>query len=266
MEIELAIIPAAGLGTRMRPLSLAGPKELLPFGPRPAIDSVIGELRSAGVKDIIVILSDNKEQIRHYLDGRLEDRNDSNYRGLRIRYCYQKELRGNAHAVLCARELIEDRDFIVAYPDQIIRDVAGIERLDNAHAQTDASVVQIIELGASQSALFANTGIVGEERFRGYSKIHSISNKSEQRLIIREGVVRRIFGRMLLTGEFLSVAERVGRNSHEIDDIPILQLLARCGALYGVDINPPYYDVGDLTSYGAALRSADAWECRRFRE
>ncbi len=87
----IAIIPAAGHGTRFLPVTRAVPKEMLPIGSRPALELIIDEARAAGATRIILIISEGKELIRHYF----ADQPD-------ISFVYQREQRGLGHAVLQA--------------------------------------------------------------------------------------------------------------------------------------------------------------------
>ena len=85
----IAIIPAAGLGTRFLPATKVVPKEMLPIGNRPALDLIVEEARSAGADEIVIIISHAKELIREYF----RDAPD-------VRFVYQEEQRGLGHAVL----------------------------------------------------------------------------------------------------------------------------------------------------------------------
>lgn len=85
----IAIIPAAGLGTRFLPTTKVVPKEMLPIGNRPALDLIVEEARSAGATEIVIIISHAKELIREYF----KDAPD-------VRFAYQEEQRGLGHAVL----------------------------------------------------------------------------------------------------------------------------------------------------------------------
>jgi len=107
--------------------------------------------------------------------------------------------------------------------------------------------------------MFANSGVVAYEALGNLTRIQTVSDKKPERLIIESGTVRRIFGRMLLTRDFLRVVSELEITRAEVDDIPILQRIAAEGALYGVDIEEPYYDIGHLRSYQAAMRAEDAW-------
>ena len=90
-----AIIPAAGKGTRFLPVTRVVPKEMLPVGAKPAIHCIVEEALEAGADDVVIIISEEKEIIRHYFEG------DPELAG-KIRFVYQKEQRGLGHAVLQA--------------------------------------------------------------------------------------------------------------------------------------------------------------------
>ena len=91
----IAIIPAAGLGTRFLPTTRVVPKEMLPIGNRPALELIVEEARSAGATEIIIITSHAKELVREYF----KDVPD-------VRFVYQEEQRGLGHAVLQAVEVV----------------------------------------------------------------------------------------------------------------------------------------------------------------
>ena len=91
----IAIIPAAGLGTRFLPATKVIPKEMLPIGNRPALDLIVEEARSAGAEKIVIIISRAKELIRGYF----KDAPD-------VEFVYQEEQRGLGHAILQAGDSV----------------------------------------------------------------------------------------------------------------------------------------------------------------
>lgn len=95
----IAIIPAAGLGTRFHPLTRAVPKEMLPIGAKPALQVIIDEALEAGCDEVLVIISHAKELVRKYFSE------DPQYVS-RIRWVYQEEQHGLGHAVLQASSLV----------------------------------------------------------------------------------------------------------------------------------------------------------------
>ncbi len=131
MSVRKAVIPAAGLGTRFLPATLALPKELLPLDRKPAIHWVVEEAVASGVETVILVLARGKEALLHYfmgnpslkgrkLDSRLA-RWTEEVAQLRSRVelvaVYQEEALGLGHAVLQARSVVGDDPCAVLLPD-----------------------------------------------------------------------------------------------------------------------------------------------------
>src|SRR5438552_1123528 len=112
--IRHAVIPAAGLGTRLLPLSRALPKEMLPVGRRPVLEYILDELRAAGIERALLVISEAKEAIRQYFGA--------GGAGLRLDYAIQPEQRGLGDAILCAEEWAADNCFVVALGDCLIEE------------------------------------------------------------------------------------------------------------------------------------------------
>ena len=133
--IRQAIIPLAGLGTRLLPLTSVFPKELLPINGKPGIEYIIEECISAGIKEIIFIISKKKKLINKYFY------NDSFYKKIikekkdkrilneynkilkfrkKIKFVYQNKPLGTGDAVLKAKKLIKDKYFLMLLPDDLI--------------------------------------------------------------------------------------------------------------------------------------------------
>lgn len=108
-----AVILAAGLGTRLRPLTFTRPKFLLPVAGRPALDHVVSLLRNAGADRIAMIVGFGKEQIaERYGEGSAFD--------VKIEYIEQEKLLGTADAVRRAKDFVGDERFIVINGDTLI--------------------------------------------------------------------------------------------------------------------------------------------------
>lgn len=117
------IILAGGLGTRLRPLSYTGPKQLVPIANKPVLHYIIEDLKDAGVTDIGVIVGYTPERI----NAIKESLGTGERWGVNITYIEQDAPRGLAHAVGIAKEFIGDQDFVVYLGDNIIR--PGIRRI-----------------------------------------------------------------------------------------------------------------------------------------
>jgi UTP--glucose-1-phosphate uridylyltransferase len=131
-----AVVPAAGHGTRLRPLSDAVPKEMLPLGRRPVLEHIVLELEAAGIQHIVLVLSPAKmESIRSYFGGRRSTR-------VEFSYVLQPEMRGLGDAVLRAEAMVGDT-FVVALGDAVFEEAtpgAVTRRLIDAAAAAGAAV------------------------------------------------------------------------------------------------------------------------------
>jgi len=150
-----AVVLAAGLGTRMRPLTFTKPKFLLPVAGKPALDHVLTLLKNAGVEEIGLVVGYGKEQI-------IDRYGDGSEFGVKIRYLHQKELSGTANAVSLAKEFIGGERFMVMNADTLVdqESIDGLlKRYDEVHSDEDfGGVIATIEV--EQPELF---GIIHAE-------------------------------------------------------------------------------------------------------
>ncbi len=133
-NITHAVIPVAGFGTRMLPLSKSVPKELLPLGNRPAIHYVVEEAIAAGIKHIVLVGHAQKSAIENYFDINAELDNQLRHKGkdeladslnwlpdgVTVSMIRQGKPLGLGHAVLAARPIIGTHDFAVLLPDVVL--------------------------------------------------------------------------------------------------------------------------------------------------
>jgi UTP--glucose-1-phosphate uridylyltransferase len=136
-SIKKAVIPVAGLGTRMLPATKAIPKELLPVYDRPIIEHVVKEAIAAGITEIILVTRSGKEAIENHFDAhyelehRLEKKGKETILGtvkniipdtVKVTSIRQADALGLGHAVLCAKHLLGDEPFAVLLPDVLVVD------------------------------------------------------------------------------------------------------------------------------------------------
>ena len=141
--IKKAVIPVAGLGTRMLPATKAIPKELLPVYDRPIIEHVVKEAIAGGVTEIILVTRSGKEAIENHFDAhyelehRLEKKGKEKILGsvkniipnrVKVTSIRQADALGLGHAVLCAKHLLNDEPFAVLLPDVLVLDSQSRER------------------------------------------------------------------------------------------------------------------------------------------
>ncbi|KRG33555.1 MULTISPECIES: UTP--glucose-1-phosphate uridylyltransferase [unclassified Psychrobacter] len=144
-KITHAVIPVAGFGTRMLPLSKSVPKELLPLGNRPAIHYVVEEAIAAGIKHIVLVGHAQKSAIENYFDINAELDNQLRHKGkdeladslnwlpddVTVSMIRQGKALGLGHAVLAARPIIGEHDFAVLLPDVVLDPFTGDMAADN---------------------------------------------------------------------------------------------------------------------------------------
>ncbi|MDA0265101.1 MAG: UTP--glucose-1-phosphate uridylyltransferase [Chloroflexi bacterium] len=152
MKIRKAVIPAAGLGTRFLPVTMSVPKELLPIIDRPQLQYVIAEAVEAGVEEVIIVTSPEKESITDYFRPHLEleqrladngeqallDRVTEAGNMARVSFVVQHEALGLGHAVLMAKDAVGDEPFVVILPDDIISQAPG--------AHTPGAIAQMVQV------------------------------------------------------------------------------------------------------------------------
>jgi UTP--glucose-1-phosphate uridylyltransferase len=118
MKIRKAVFPVAGLGTRFYPITRVIPKEMLGVIDRPLIHYAFEEAFAAGIEQFIFVTRQGKNSIEDYFDDMLA--NDSSSRNCSFCYVRQNEPRGLGHAVLCARNLVDDEPFALICADDFI--------------------------------------------------------------------------------------------------------------------------------------------------
>ena len=134
MDIDIAVVPVAGLGTRLLPATKSQPKEMLPVGRKPVVQYVVEELARVGMKRVLFVTGPGKASIENHFDlndelirtlresGREELLEELAFERAAVQYFYtrQRQLMGLGHAVLCARSFVGNQPFVVALGDSII--------------------------------------------------------------------------------------------------------------------------------------------------
>ena len=163
MKVQKAVIPVAGLGTRMLPATKAIPKEMLPVVDKPLIQYVVQECVAAGIKQIVLVTHSSKNSIENHFDKSFELESMLEKRVKRqlldevqnicpkdvtIMHVRQGEAKGLGHAVLCARPLIGDSPFAVVLPDVLIDSYDSNLKRDNlaqmCQLYTDSGISQVM--------------------------------------------------------------------------------------------------------------------------
>ncbi|MFT6895653.1 MAG: UTP--glucose-1-phosphate uridylyltransferase [Paraglaciecola sp.] len=201
-QVKKAVIPVAGLGTRMLPATKAIPKEMLPVVDKPLIQYVVSECVNAGIKEIILVTHASKNSIENHFDtsfeleATLEKRVKRQLleavqaicpRDVTIMHVRQGVAKGLGHAVLCARPMVGDAPFVVVLPDVIVDEGTCNPKKDNLAdmvAKFNTSQVSQIMVASVPHEDVSQYGIVdleGVQLSPGESaKIHRMVEKPDK--------------------------------------------------------------------------------------
>ena len=151
-KVRKAVIPVAGLGTRMLPATKAIPKEMLPIVDKPLIQYVVNECVAAGIKEIVLVTHSSKNSIENHFDTSfeletmlekrvkrqlLDDVRSICPRDVTIMHVRQGQAKGLGHAIMCAYPIVGNEPFAVVLPDVIIDDAASDLKTDNLAAMLE---------------------------------------------------------------------------------------------------------------------------------
>ena len=154
--IKQAIIPLAGLGTRLLPLTSVFAKELLPINGKPGIQYILDECIEAGIKEVVFIISKKKQMIKNYfyndifykkiINKKKDPRIIKEYKQIlkykkMIKFVYQNKPLGTGDAVLKTKKYIKDKYFLMLLPDDLIIKKNCSKSMINIHSRYKSSVM-----------------------------------------------------------------------------------------------------------------------------
>ena len=256
MKIKKAIIPAAGLGTRVLPASKAMPKEMLPIVDKPAIQYIVEEAVKAGITDILIITNRGKGIIEDHFDYSVELDNMLEKRGnipvleevrkpanlANIYYLRQKVTKGLGDAVLRAKEFVGDEPFAVLYGDDvIIGEIPAIGELCEAYEKYGKSVVGIKEVSDELIVKYSSLKVAELE-----DKIFSVTDMIEKPPVEKKFSNYSILGRCVLESEIFDVLERTPLGAGgELQLTDAMAEIAKTKGMTGVEFSGTRYDMGN---------------------
>ncbi len=157
MQVTRAVVPAAGRGTRLYPVTKSQPKEMLPLGTRPVIQGVAEEAIAAGITDIFIVTGPGKSAIEDHFDpiaGLTPDDAPEDAppvvdtAAVRFQYTRQGERRGLGDAIHSGREFAGDEHFLVLLGDCILQGAESggpLKRLLSAHSAHEAEISILLQ-------------------------------------------------------------------------------------------------------------------------
>ncbi|MGW4303359.1 UTP--glucose-1-phosphate uridylyltransferase [Streptomyces sp. NPDC004646] len=271
--IRRAVIPAAGLGSRLLPLTKATPKEMLPVGDKPVVEHTVRELVDSGITDITIVVSGGKSLIQDHFrpnpalvrqlraDGKdayadaVEEVAELARQG-HITYLDQHGPYGNGTPVLNAARSFGDEPALVLWPDDVfVADVPRAQQLIRAYEQTGCPVLALLPMDPADSRRYG-VPVVKEDLGDGMLRITGLVEKPEPDAapsayaaiggyVVTPGIVDELREQTRLWYD----AERQGRPVGEVYLTDALNAYAAHHAVYGQVIQGEWYDTGNPADY-----------------
>ena len=259
--IKQAIIPLAGLGTRLLPLTSVMPKELLPINGKPNLEYIMEECLEAGIKEFIFIISKNKISIKKYFSNDvfykkiIKKKNDKRiieefkkikkYQKM-IKFVYQNNPKGTGDAVLKCRKYIKDKFFLMLLPDDLIINKNCSKEMISLHKRTKGSIIATKRI---DKKTVSRWGILAcAEKKKNYFRIKDVIEKPS---IKRAPSNYAIIGRYILPSKIFSEITKLkpgqGREIHITDAIK--NLVYKGEKFFGNIFMGKYLDCGTINGY-----------------
>ena len=270
MPIDIAVVPVAGLGTRLLPATKSQPKEMLPVGRKPVVQYVVEELTRVGMQRLLFVTGQGKASIENHFDidsdliqtlretGKEELLRELEFERAPVQYFYtrQRQALGLGHAVLCAEAFVGAHPFVVALGDSIIGLQAQSEvvrRMTRCFEERQAAaVIAFEEVPASDVSHY---GIAAPRN--GGGDIFEIEDLVEKPSKAEAPSNLAIAARYVLSpGIFAALRETPPGKGGEIQLTDAIRAVIRKGGrAYGVRLGAgePRYDIGNFESYFRAF-------------
>jgi UTP--glucose-1-phosphate uridylyltransferase len=246
--LDTAVIPCGGLGTRLHPITRWLPKEMLPVALRPVLHWTLDEAADAGLLRAIIITNPHKpvlEAVARSYPGPLD-----------LEFVPQDHPRGLGDAFLRAKDQLGGAPFVVLLPDNLFQGPNPTNAVVETHRATGLATVLLAEISRRDAPTKGATGRARYERVGDGIRVTDVADKGSGRFDAGEGTGVTPIGRMAFPGDVLTQFEDVGRAlpaGAELDDVPVLQRLARSGKLAGVLSAARFFDVGVPEGYREAV-------------
>ncbi len=276
-QVRKAVIPVAGLGTRMLPATKAVPKELLPILDKPLIQHIIEEAISGGIQEIILITRSGKEAIENHLDGNFELESllkknnkkeilkkfpNSILKNISILSIRQENPLGLGHAILCAKPALKkDEPFAVFLPDEFLLPFGkerDIQRMVKNFQHSGNGQLLVEKIQKKDISDYGIIDLKGQRLKRNVPKV--IENLVEKPSVSSAPSNLRIVGRYILPFEVIGVLSKtkVGKNNEiQLTDALKKFLTSTDLNLEATLSNSEIFDCGSLKGFlGANIAAA----------
>ena len=261
MKVRKAIIPAAGLGTRVLPASKSVPKEMLNIVEKPAIQYIVEEAVAAGIEDILIITNRGKGAIEDHFDHSFEleaglkgvASKEKLYEDVKavanlanIYFIRQKETKGLAHALLCGKSFVGDEPFAVLYGDDVIVSEDPVTaQLTRCYEKYGKGVVGVNEVPEELIRLYCTldvSPVEGDDRAMNCTRI--IEKPTPDQILS----LYAILGRIVMPPETFELIEKGLAATPEGKEFYLTDVfteLGQAGKLLAYDFDGKRYDMGN---------------------
>jgi len=261
-KITKAIIPAAGLGTRMLPISHAVPKEMLPIVDLPAVYYLVEEAVKSGITDILIITNRDKDAMEDFFDLSIEYGNALTLKGkteeakrlydianmANVYFLRQKETKGLGHAVGRARSFVGDEPFVVLYGDDIIFSETPVCRqLCDVYEKYGKSVVGVKPVPYEDIRKYCSLKV---DKIDGEASVSYCTDMIEKPKPGEEFSNLSILGRVLLTPDIFDIIDALepgAGGEYQLTDAMAKQ--ARESGVYALEFEGERFDMGSKLGF-----------------
>ena len=261
-KVRKAIIPAAGLGTRMLPISHAVPKEMLPIVDLPAVFYLVEEAVASGITDVLIITNRDKEEMEDFFDLNVEYKDallakgkDELYARLKaiadmanVYFLRQKETKGLGHAVGRARSFVGDEPFLVLYGDDVIFSRTPVCRqLCDVYEKYGKPVVGVKPVPTENLSKYCSLKV---EPVQGEERLSYCTDMIEKPKRGQEFSNLSILGRVLLTPDAFDRIDALtpgAGGEYQLTDA--MAQMARDSGVYALEFEGERYDLGSKIGF-----------------
>jgi len=260
--IKQAIIPLAGLGTRLLPLTSVFAKELLPINGKPGIEYILDECIEAGIKEVIFIISKKKLMIKKYfyndnfykdiIKRKKDPRIISEYKKLLkykklIKFVFQNKPLGTGDAVLKTKKFIKDKYFLMLLPDDLIIKKNCSKSMIAVHKKHDAAVMASMKVARREVTRWG----IYDVKEKIDNKNFTIKNVTEKPSIKEAPSNNAVIGRYILPKTIFNKLSKLkpGKNGEIHITDAIQSLINDKDKFIGHNFTGKYLDCGTMKGY-----------------
>lgn len=264
MKIKKVVIPAAGLGTRFLPATKSLAKEMLPIVDKPCIQYLVEEAVKSGIEEVIIVTGDGKESIEHYFAHSkklhkhlLEKGNKKAAADLKkiekmakFTFAEQPSPKGDGHAILCAKHLINNEPFAVLFGDDIWdATTPPLKQMISAYNKHKSPIVAVTKIDKKHSQKY---GIIDPENKNG--PIYKVNGLVEKPSPKKAPSNLALTGKYIVTPELFEQLKKTKvKKTKELRLIDGMKEFIKSSPIHALEIKGERFDTGDKLGYLKAV-------------